>query len=490
LPEPPAPWSVVREVRSFGAVCPQYEADVVVGDEDCLTLNVWAPAAAIAAAGAPRAPDEPDAPAPRSVLVWIHGGGHVQGSSAVLVGDRALYDGQDLAAEHGLVVVTINYRLGPFGFLAHPALSEEGGETASGNYGMFDQLLALQWVRENAAAFGGDPARVTIAGQSAGAVSVCRLIASPLAEGLFHRAILHSGGCPATPLERAEANGQRVAADVGCAAPDDTPDCLRTRSMAEIMATLNPDESSGTESLARNAYDGVIDGYAVPEPPGERIAAGRHHHIPVIVGATSAENGRGAPPIADEAAFEAAVRAYFARSGLPAALADRAIAVYPTADYATPRDAYVALTSDLKFACTARNDARRFLGAQAQPVWRYWYDHVAENAGPAARILGAYHGAELPFLFGVLAFQTRAGRYVPGPGDLAVSAAMQGYWARFAATGNPNVADPAGDPSAEAAFAWPRYELTREPALRFAAPLTIEDHVRGAQCDFWVGLRP
>lgn len=503
LPEPPAPWSAVREARAFGAVCPQYESDAVVGDEDCLTLNVWAPAAEIDGLshryGAdPRVVGDPNVEAvaegPLPVLVWIHGGGHEQGSSAVMAGDRALYDGRDLAGEHGLVVVTINYRLGPFGFLAHPDLTTEGGRTASGNYGMHDQLLALRWVHDNAAAFGGDPGRVTIAGQSAGAVSVCRLIASPLAEGLFHRAILQSGGCPATPLDRAEANGRRVAQDAGCDAAPDVPACLRDRSTAEIMATHSPLEGGGTESLGRNAYDGVIDGYAVPEAPGERIAAGRHHPVPVIVGATSAENGRSAPPIADEAAFEAAVRAYFVRSGLPAALADRAIEAYPVADYPTPRDAYVALTSDLKFACTARNDARRFHAAQSEPVWRYWYDHVAENVGALARNLGAYHGAELPFLFGVLDFQTRAGRYVPGPGDLAVSAAMQGYWARFAATGDPNgsgaVGGGAGGGSGNGdALAWPRYDLEREPALRFAAPTTIVARVRGAQCDFWAAPR-
>ncbi len=485
LPSPPEAWAGVRDAVSFGAVCPQWEDDQLLGDEDCLTLNVWAPGQ-----GEP-APDDPDTGAGgRPVMVWIHGGGHQQGSSAQRIGDLPLYDGQTLAARHGVVVVTINYRLGPFGFLAHPTLSAEGGVAQSGNYGMHDQLAALTWVRDNVAAFGGDPARVTIFGQSAGAVSVCRLVASPLATGLLAGAIMHSGGCPATPLARAEANGVAVASDVGCADAADTPACLRSRSTQVLMDTLAAIPGGGTETLGRNTYDGVIDGYAVPEAPQALIESGRHNAVPMMIGATSAENGASAPPIADEAAYEAAVRAYFARSGLPAALVERALDVYPVGNYATPRDAYVALTSDLKFACSARNDARRFTQAQDEPVFRFWFDHVPENAGPLARSRGAYHGADLPFLFDSIEFQGRLGRYVAGPADRAVIALLQRTWARFAATGDPNGAEPPGDPAGPDPLAWPVYELTREPALRIASPPSIVERVRGAECDFWSSLRP
>ncbi len=466
-PVAPEPWTAVRLADAFGPACPQYdEAGAVFGDEDCLTLNVWTPAATL---GNDR---------PRPVLLFIHGGGHEQGAASVTAGDRPLYDGQTFAAGQGLVVVTIQYRLGPFGFLAHPALTAEGGRTASGNYGALDQLAALQWVHDNIAAFGGDPVRVTVFGQSAGSVSTCRLLASPLAAGLLQRAVLMSGACVATPLARAEANGRMVADQLGCAAAADVSACLRGKSTAAIMATLDPMDT-GTDTLGRMAYDGVIDGYVLPEAPRSLVAGRRHNAVPVLIGTTSAENGRGAPRIATAEEYEAAVRAYVLRSGLPANVADQALVAYPVAGYPTPRDAYVALTSDVKFVCQARTDARALVVAQSAPVYRYWFDHVPDNGGAQGRSFGAFHGLELPYLFKVLEFGLGTVRYRPGPGDLAVADAMQGYWTRFAAT---------GDPNGDGATAWPAYELTDEPYLRLAAPPVAGTAVRGAQCDFWDGL--
>jgi len=462
-----APWTEPLVAGAFGSMCPQYDdGGAPVGAEDCLTLNVWAPQTAQRGGAA------------RPVLFFLHGGGHEQGSSQVLVGDEALYDGRALAEDHGIVVVVPNYRLGPFGFLAHPALSAEGGETASGNYGALDQLAALRWAHDNAAAFGGDPSRITVFGQSAGAVGACRLVASPLAAGLLHGAILMSGACVATPLARAETNGRAVAAALGCADASDVPACLRAQPAASVLDTLEPAES-GTDSLGRMAYDGVIDGSFLPDAPRALIAAGRHAAVPAIVGATSAENGRSAPRIATEAEYEAAVRAYARRSGLPAVVAERALAVYPAAGYPSPRDAYVALTSDVKFVCQARTDARLLAAGAGGPVYRYLFDHVADNAGAQARAAGAAHGLELPFLFGVLEFGVGVLRYRPGPGDVAVSAAMQGYWARFAAI---------GDPNGEAAAPWPRYRIEDDPYLVLASEPRAAAGLRSAQCDFWDGL--
>jgi len=466
-PAPAPTWSAPRAADAFGPACPQYGDDgAVFGSEDCLTLNVWTPR------------DAPVDGRARPVLFFIHGGGHEQGSSDVLAGDSPVYDGRVLAAEHDTVVVTINYRLGPFGFLAHPALTLEGGAAASGNYGSLDQLAALLWVRDNIAAFGGDPGKVTVFGQSAGSVSACRLVASPLAAGLLRRAVLMSGACVATPLARAEASGVAVAAELGCGDASDVPTCLRGRTTVEVMATLDPMDD-GTDSLARMSYDGVIDGYLLPEAPRALIAARGHNAVPVIVGTTSAENGRNAPRIATTEDYEAAVRDYVRRSALPAGVADRVLQQYPASDYPAPRDAYVALTSDVKFVCQARMDARAFAAAQAAPVYRYWFDHVPDNGGAQARAFGAFHGIELLYLFGVLDVGLEALRYRPGPGDRAVAAAMQGYWARFAA---------AGDPSAGEAVNWPPFTRDTEAYLALGAPIATGTALRAAQCDFWDSL--
>ena len=465
-PAAPAVWTDPLRADAFGPACPQYDAGALVGEEDCLTLNVWAPEDALAGG------------APRPVLFFIHGGGHEQGASSMLITDLPLYDGRELAAGRGTVVVTINYRLGPFGFLAHPVLTAEGGAKASGNYGALDQLGALRWVRDNIAAFGGDPGKVTVFGQSAGAVSTCRLVVSPLAAGLIQRAILMSGACVATALPKAEANGESVVTKLGCQGAADVPACLRAKPAGEVMATLDPADN-GTDSLGRMTYDGVVDGYLLPEAPRALLASRRHNPVPVIVGSTSAENGKSAPRIATEAEYVAAVRAYLLRSGLPTGVADRVLATYPAADYASPRAAYIALTGDLKFVCQARTDARLFAAGQGAPVFRYSFDHVAENGGAQARANGASHGLDLPFLFGVLEFAIGPIRYRPGPADRAVAAAMQGYWARFAAS---------GDPNGEGAEQWPRVVVEGDPYLTLASPVRSGDGLRTAQCDFWDSL--
>jgi para-nitrobenzyl esterase len=248
--------------------------------------------------------------------------------------------------------------------------------------------------------------------------------------------------------------------------------------MTRVMDTFEPGVS-GPGSLGRGAYDGVVDGYLLPAAPRALIEAGRHNQIPVIVGTTSAENGRDTPPIATEADYEAAVVAYLATAGLPPALADRVLQAYPASDYPTPRDAYVALTSDIKFVCQARRDLRLLTEAQAPATYRYWFDHVPDNGGEQARRRGAFHGLELAFLFGVLDFSAGTGRYRPGPGDLAVSAAMQGYWARFAAD---------GDPNGGGAAAWPAYDAERDPSMVLAPEPNVIDGLRAEQCGFWDNL--
>lgn len=269
-PQPVAPWAEPRECVKSGPACPQQGKDLYgpVGEqsEDCLYLNVWTPASRV------------DAKLP--VMLWIHGGGFMFGS-----GGKPCYEGAELARRGGVVVVTCNYRLGPFGFLAHPALTAESPQGASGNYGMLDQIAALQWVQQNIAAFGGDPGCVTLFGQSAGGVSVCALMASPLAKGLFHRAIVHSGSAPGNLLDRTamELRGTEFAERLGTT---DLP-AMRAKSAAEILAAVKP----GSGRVGEGTQDHLcLDGYVLPESLRAVFAAGRQANVPLIAGTTKDED--------------------------------------------------------------------------------------------------------------------------------------------------------------------------------------------------------
>jgi para-nitrobenzyl esterase len=447
-------WDGTNDATVFGPACIQRGRDgEITGIEDCLTLNVWAPDAASSGSGLP-------------VLVFVHGGGHQQGSaSQELVDGVHLYDGQRFVERSGAILVTVEYRLGPFGFLAHPALTAERPEK-SGNYGMLDQIAALRWVRDNIARFGGDPDRVLVFGESAGAVSTCRLVASSLAAGLFSAAIVESGACTAKPLADAESNGVAVAEAVGCASPGDAAACLRNVGAEALIATVPPlDELS-----LRQGYDGVIDGHALSDRPLTLIETGQHNAVPVIIGSNTEELGKSAPALETEAEYEQAVRAYAAGLGVPQ-LADALLTLYPASDYASPRAAYVALTSDVKFTCPARKALRAFAQGQSQPAYRYVFSHVADQARPAVKALGATHGLELAFVFDVLPN--------PGPGDEVVTAAFAGYWSRMAGSGNPNDST---------ATQWPEFDLAGESYLHIESPLEVGSRYRTEQCEFFESL--
>lgn len=454
-PQPPACREGVSSAVAYGAPCPQNIDGVLTGNEDCLTLNVWAPSTA--------------ATADRPVMVFIHGGGHQQGSASQEFNGAVLLDGARLAERSGAVVVTVQYRLGPLGFLAHPALSAEGPEK-SGNYGMLDQLESLRWVRDNIAGFGGDATRVMVFGESAGGVSTCRLLASPLAKGLFSSATIESGACVARPLAQAETQGTQVAQAVGCT----DAACLRTVSVAALMATV-PELESET---ARQTYDGVIDGYALLAAPLDVIKAGDHNRVPVIIGTNTEEQGRAVPLTMTQAEYEAAVAAYAQSSGAPG-LTQALLARYPTSDYASPRAAMVALLSDTKFNCSARKALRALTAAQDEPVYQYSFGKIPDSSTAVQRTLGAFHGIELIYVFDAFdAFNTTAGSK-----DQAVIAAVAAAWSGLASAGDPNVGG--GLPTM-----WAPYELTTELHLRFGDMITTGDHYRTEQCEFFDTIAP
>lgn len=450
-------WQGALDATAYGPQCLQLDdAQKPTGSEDCLTLNVWAPAGA-----------SPGAPLP--VLFFIHGGGNIAGStSEQLPGGAYTYDGQALAESRNAVVVTFEYRLQAAGFLSLPALDAESPRGASGNYALLDQIFALGWVQRNIHAFGGDPARVLLFGESAGALDTCAVLASPLAKGLFSAALMESGGCAAMKKSDAQAFGATVVTGAKCDGAPDVLACLRALT-PEALVTAVP----ATVDIAgkQSGYQSNVDGWVLPDAPLDAITAGKHNHVPFVVGANHDETGKTVGQM-DEAEYEAAV---LSLAGGAQAVANEILAEYPSSSYASPRAAYVALTSDLKFICPARKVARAAVKAQAEPVHRYFFTHVSDNGSAATKAFGAFHGYELLFVFD----HVTASGYTPSAGETALASAIGGYWSRLAA---------GGDPNGEGAVAWPLYDATKDSFLQLDDTIAAGEGVRTAQCDFWDGL--
>lgn len=415
-PQPVAGWTGVRPAKSFAARCMQLPlySDMMFRSpgisEDCLYLNVWTPAAL----------DRP-ARTRLPVLVYVYGGGFQAGD-----GSEKRYDGAAMA-KRGIVVVTMNYRLGVFGSMTHPELTAQSPHRASGNYGLLDQAAALAWVKRNVAAFGGDPARITIAGESAGSMSVSALMVSPLSRGNIAGAIGESGAVlqkmsPPT-LAQAEAQGAAFAQRIG--AP--TLAALRALPAERLL-----EEQRTAEDLPRNV---IIDGYFMTEPPAITFQAGRAAKVPLLVGSNSQE----APGTAVIGNEPPTIASYHA--GLTRVLGDRAdalFALYPAATDAEVLPAATALASDdfLGLPTWKWFDLQRRTGA---PTFYYLYTRVRPRAladtsnGPMP--LGAVHSAEIEYALGNLDVNPL---YAWTDADRTVSATMSGYFANFIKTGNPN----------------------------------------------------
>lgn len=454
--EPPACEAELREAITFGPECPQLDRnDVFVGEEDCLFLNVWAP----------KSPP----PDPRPVLFFIHGGGNNQGSSSILAGNVRVYDGQKLA-EHGNVVVTINYRLGALGFAAHPALDSESARGTSGNYALADQIAALKWVRDNIASFGGDPGKVMIFGESAGGLNVCALYVSPLAEGLFSRAIMQSGGCVAASKARGVQVTEELSGGAGCSDEADEIACLRTKTPRELIDALPP----VVDGLMMSAFGLIVDGNYLTENVLTTLAT-RPSTVPFIVGSNKDETYLFLPPsIPTPAAFEQAARAFLLGAGAPPGKIDDILAIYPLSDYANdPRAALVALTTDWRWSCPGRAYVRTIRAAGSTvPLYRYYFTQGLDPMrAPMVSRAGAYHGLELFYVFGSI---DGGGGYLPTAGDTALSETMMGYWSRFANT---------GDPNGGSGPTWPLWENQSDTFVELAAPSSAGAGIRTAQCD-------
>ena len=439
-PAPPEPWQGTLDARTAPPRCAQ--ASPLASQEDCLYLNVHTP---------DPAPD--NAP----VMVWIHGGSFTFGEGLQTDGGTA---GDRLAERFGVVVVSMNYRLGPFGFFAHP--DREG----TGNLGLADQLAALRWVKENIAAFGGDPERVTIFGESAGGMSVCAHLVAPESEGLFDRAIVQSGFCdaPAVTREEARRDAAALAARLGC----DSEACMRARSTEAI---LEASDAIASGALAdRRAWRPYVDGELLPASIATQVESGAFHRVPVIAGWNGDEGTldvlfaklSGELLFDEGATYDAVTARLGARYGVPV---EAIRAQYPRGD--DPAAALSDAIGDATLACPSRRFAAA-LARRGGEVYAYRFTHPsAEFQIPLFSGLGAFHSAEIQYVFDRPAgLFTR--RFLGT--ERALSDAMAGAWARFAERG-----DPGG---------WPRFDAG-EAHVVFDRGVTIARGADADACALW-----
>jgi para-nitrobenzyl esterase len=450
-PQPIEKWRGIRKADAYGAACPQavepnwngYEKEMQTFepyysfrmDEDCLYLNVWTTNLPGAGRLASKIP----------VMVWIHGGGNNDGASQVTPMGPVL-------ARKGVVVVSLNYRLGVLGFMAHPALTAESPHHVSGNYGLLDQIAALEWVKRNIAKFGGDPENVTIFGVSSGSADVCYLMASPLAHGLFQRGIMESATCSdfinpelKTPTHylagdgTAEDIGLRLMHDLGIA---DAPDAL-----AKLRATPAKKVVEVSSRYNTVLVEATVDGWFLTEQPAVALTEGRLAGVPVIVGSNSDE---GTVNVEEDLQAEptlANYKAYLNNEFGNQPEADEFFRLYPAASDAEVYDAFARFDTDYAFGFPAHRFAWN-AARSGQKVWYYYFTYAGRSEAYAK--LGAFHGLETRFLTGWLR-PNRWGEITAD--DQRMIDLMTGYWTQFART---------GDPSRAALPLWPKYDLETE----------------------------
>ncbi|MFH1079638.1 MAG: carboxylesterase/lipase family protein [Pseudomonadota bacterium] len=450
-PQAVASWTQVRNSTDFSPSCPQpKQQDAGKFSEDCLYLNVWTTA------------KKPDEKLP--VMVWIHGGAFNFGSAS-----QPEYNGKNLARK-GVVVVTVNYRLGPLGFLVHPLLSKESDHNTSGNYGLLDQIAALTWVQKNIAAFGGNPDRVTIFGQSAGSRSVSLQMISPLSAGLFHRAIAESGG----PIIGSEylnpvfngnmANvskmGRTLTSKLGCDKAEDILAAMRAKSAQEIVAAADCKTSVFDDGLFCAP---VFDGWVLPKDPLAAFSGGQQHDVPMIVGSTLNE---GTLYLADEK--DLSVEKY--KSFLKARFADNSgeafemFPVYQANDVAPAIDHFLTVAANAQPARFVAQSMER----RKSRAYLYHFTRLPDTA--MARKLKVHHGVELAYVFGNM---NKSDGY--DDTDMGLSKKIMDYWVNFAKTGNPN-----GQGLAD----WPAYKSKSDLNLEFSDTIRTNKHLYKKECDF------
>ena len=454
-PQPVEPWSDVRDATTTGKIAPQIVSmgaslvpgDATDADEDCLTLNVWTPAAEASAR-------------PRPVMVWIHGGAFVGGA-----GSSLLYRGNHLASRGDAVVVTINYRLGALGFLAHPSLEDDG---YAANWGLLDQIAALEWVQQNIAAFGGDPSNVTVFGESAGAMSIGNLLAAVGTRGLFHKAVLQSGHPLALTAEVGTRIAERFFAECGVDIGD--VDALRAVPVDEI---LRAQQAVSLAELGKTVlpFQPVVDGGLLDRQPVELIADGSAKGVPMLIGTNLDEMKFFGLMDAELRDLDEVRLRKRLHANLKAEECDRVVDAYTASrsergESTAPAELWSAIESDRFF----RIPAVRLADAH-QPFETQTFTYLFAWPSPAAGgVLGSCHALELGFVFGTLETPGVAMFCGSGPDAVALSETMMDAWLSFARNGDPG---------------WERHNTETRPTMVFDAESRLEFDPLGAERRAW-----
>lgn len=438
-PQPPASWNSVRDASVFGNVCPQFNfGGQQVGNEDCLTLNVYV-------SQNPLNQKQP-------VMVSLHGGSNSQGDAQLSMPMLAL---------QGVVVVTVQYRLGMLGFFGNALLTTEGGG-ASGHYGLADQVAALQWVHNNVAAFGGDPQHVMLFGQSAGGWDVETLLASPSAQGLFSVAGDESGPVPSgrlPSLSSLETADLAFVATAGCSGVVDVLACMRAvpaDTIVNLQAGYHFYSATGSPFLPTDPFLSLQQNGSP---------------VPLLIGSNREEFALFESPTSgiDDTAYIAAVHQRFDPFG--AGVANQVLALYPSSAYNNPAYALIGVDTDFNFTCETRNIARAAASSNRKPVWRYLYTHVMENDANL-QALRSFHAQETSFVFDSF---SGLGGYTPTQAEVTLANDIMGYWTRFAAT---------GDPNGPGAVAWPQYDPSTDSMLQIDDTQVTINGYNNPQCDY------
>ena len=472
----------VVDASHFGSACPQLASPFGVAstNEDCLFLNVYVPQTSRTRGRLP-------------VMVFLYGGAFVSGASD-------LYDAKQLAKSSDVIVVSVNYRLGALGFMASPELSQSQPRRISGNYGLLDQELALRWVQQNVAAFGGDARNVTLFGESAGAFSICAQLVRPTTAGLYARVILESGPCafPLPALSNAENVGSAITTKAGCArgTAEQTLTCLRGLSVQQVLDAQPTSAELFTSSTGLTAFFPTVEGVIIPQQPQDALGSGQFVRVPVM-GGTNADEGRLFVALTfdlqrdsplSSAEYPERVRATAQTlvtqlSGMGSPLTERVLTQqilqeYPLSSYTSAGEALSAVMGDSTFSCPAQFAHQLF--SLNTPTYAYEFADRSVKLGflPAASFpYGATHTAELQFLFSL------PGSGALTPDEQKLAATMKGYWSQFAQTAVPSLGVPQQP-------VWPLYTLAAPVVQSLVAPTptTTLDFAARHHCNFWQGI--